>query len=131
MKSTVFKNAIMALIILGSSSLLYADVFDDVVNALKTQNAREVSKYLNSTVDLTINNQEGVCSKQQAEMMIKNFLAKYPAKNITIQHKGSSAQGAKYAIANYETEQTKFRVYIFLKMVGNQMLVHEMRIEKE
>lgn len=131
MKNSIIKSTLIAFTLLFTTNVLYADVFDDVVNGLKTQNAKEVAKYLNGNVDLTINNQEGVYSKQQAEMMIKNFLVQNPPKTVTVQHRGSSAQGAKYAIANYETEQGKFRVYIFMKMVGAQMLVHEMRIEKE
>lgn len=131
MKSLRFKQVVILLLLIGNAAIVQADVFDDVVNWLKALNAKEVSKYFNANVDLTINNQEGVYSKQQAEMMIKNFLAQHPPKNIVVQHRGASAQGAKYAIANYETEQGKFRVYIFMKMAGDQMLVHEMRIEKE
>ena len=90
-----------------------------------------MSKFFNNTVELTINDNEGVYSKQQAEMMVKNFLANNQPKNIVIQHRGSSGQSAKYAIANYETSQAKFRVYVFMKDSGGGMLVHEMRFEKE
>ena len=57
-----------------SASVVLADGFDEIVNALKSTNAKEVTKFLNSTVELTINDNEGVYSKQQAEIMIKNFL---------------------------------------------------------
>lgn len=114
-----------------STSAVWADGFDDIVTALKNSNAKEVSKFFNGNVELTINDNEGVYSKQQAEMMIKNFLVNNQPKNITIQHRGSSGQSAKYAIANYETAQGKFRVYIFMKDSGGGMLVHEMRFEKE
>lgn len=108
-----------------------ADSFDEVVNAIRTANAKEVAKWLNSNVELTVINTEGVYSKQQAEIIIKNFLTAHPPKNVTIQHKGSSTQGSKYAIANYESTQGKFRVYIFMKDSGTGSLVHELRFEKE
>ncbi len=114
-----------------STSAVWADSFDDIVTSLKNSNAKEVSKFFNSNVELTINDNEGVYSKQQAEMMLKNFLVNNQPKNITIQHRGSSGQSAKYAIANYETAQGKYRVYIFMKDSGSGMLVHEMRFEKE
>lgn len=130
MKNGLFKYMV-GVMLMFSASVVLADGFDEIVNALKSNNAKEVSRFLNSTVELTINDNEGVYSKQQAEMMIKNFLINNQPKNITIQHRGSSGQSAKYAIANYETAQGKFRVYIFMKDSGSGMLVHEMRFEKE
>jgi hypothetical protein len=109
----------------------YADTFDDVVVAIKGSNAKEVAKYFNSSVELTVLSNEGVYSKSQAEIILKNFLAANPPKNVTIQHKGSSAQGSKYAIAVYECQQGKYRAYIFMKDSGSGMLIHELRFEKE
>ena len=86
---------------------------------------------MNSNVELTLLDNEGMYSRQQAEMMIKNFFSQNPPKNVTIQHKGSAAQGAKYAIANYESNGIKYRAYIFMKDVGNGLLIHELRFEKE
>lgn len=108
-----------------------ADTFDDVVAAIKSANSKEVARYFNSSVELTVLNSEGVYSKQQAEIILKNFLAANPPKNVTVQHKGSSAQGSKYAIAVYECQQGKYRAYIFMKDSGAGMLIHELRFEKE
>lgn len=108
-----------------------ADTFDDVVNALKKANAKEVAQFFNSNVELTVLNTEGVYSKSQAEIIVRNFLNSNPPKNVTIQHRGSSAQGSKYAIANYECAQGKYRVYVFMKEGGGSMLIHELRFEKE
>lgn len=105
-----------------------ADVFDDVVTTIKTNNSDVVSKYLNTNVEITLLETESLCSKAQAEQMLKKFFDKYPSKTITIKHRGSSAQGAKYAIANYETASgVKFRLYIFMK----DNLIHELKVERE
>lgn len=108
-----------------------ADTFDEVAAAIKSANAAEVAKFFNSNVELTILASEGVYSKPQAEIIVKNFFSSNPPKSVVIQHKGSSAQGSKYAIANYETAQGKYRVYIFMKETGGKMLIHELRFEKE
>jgi thiamine pyrophosphokinase len=109
----------------------FGDTFDEVVAAIKSANAAEVSHYFNSSVELTIFASEGVYSKQQAEIIVKNFFASNPPKSVVIQHKGSSTQGSKYAIANYDCAQGKFRVYIFMKESAGKMLIHELRFEKE
>lgn len=123
------KNVLFILLLVAF--VVKADTFDDVVNALKQSNAKDVSKFFNSTVELTVVNTEGVYSKPQAEMILKDFFAANPPKTVTIQHRGSSSQGSKYAIANYTTAQGKYRVYIFMKESAGGMLIHELRFEKE
>lgn len=131
MKVIKMLRCLLFVMFMGLSTTLLADGFDDVVTAIKNSNAKEISKFLNTSVELTINNNEGVYSKQQAEMLLKKFFTQNAFKSITIQHRGSSAQGAKYAIADYETSQGKYRVYIFMKDAGNGLFVHELRFEKE
>ncbi len=118
-------------ILMLSALFVKADIFDDVANALKSGNAKEISKYFNANVELTILSDEGVYSKQQAELVLKDFLSHNTPKSVVIQHRGSSAQGAKYAIAVYECVQGKYRAYIFMKDSGNGMVIHELRIEKD
>ena len=127
MKKTLF----YVLLLLQLSAA--ADTFDEVVTALKSANSAQVAKYFNSNVELTILTSEGVYSKQQAEIILKNFMNSNPPKNVAIQHKGSSAQGqgSRYAIATYECAQGKYRVYIFMKESAGKMLIHELRFEKE
>lgn len=126
----LFKPVTFSLLMLVSMAAT-ADSFDDVVGAIKSSNAKEISRFLNSSVELTINNNPGVYSRQQAEIMLKNFFAQNTFRSISIQHRGSGQQGARYAIANYETSQGKYRVYIFMKDNGSGLLVHELRFEKE
>jgi hypothetical protein len=109
----------------------FADGFDDVVNALKNGNASAVGRFFNSNVELTLLENEGVYSKQQAEIMLKTFFNQHPAKNVSIQHRGASSQGARYAIAVYEASDGRFRAYIFMKDAGQGLLIHELRIERE
>jgi len=117
--------------ILFSTYLVSADTFDDVALAIKKSSTKEISKYFNSTVELTILENEGVYSKSQAEVILKNFLTQNPPINISINHRGSSAQGAKYAIAVYDCQKCKYRVYIFMKESPSGMMIQELRFEKE
>lgn len=123
---------ILTLLFVISATLVKADVFDEVINAFKTQNTKEVIKYLNSSVELTILDNDGVYSKQQAEIILKSFFNQNPPKTVTMQHRGSSGQGSKYGIAVYETNIAKYRIYVFIKEgASNTNMIHEMRIEKE
>lgn len=108
-----------------------ADTFDDVLAAMKTSNAKAVSTYFNTNIELTVPGSEGVYSKQQAEIILRSFFNQFPPTNITIQHKGSSGQSAQYVIAIYESAKSKYRAYIFMKDSGSGFKIHELRLEKE
>ncbi|MDP3929377.1 MAG: DUF4783 domain-containing protein [Bacteroidia bacterium] len=108
-----------------------ADSFDDMMMAMKNAQTTGITKFFSNSVELTLLENEGIYSKQQSEQMLKNFFAQHPPKNVNIQHKGSSAQGAKYAIITYEASNGRFRTYIFMKDNGQGLQVNEFRIERE
>jgi hypothetical protein len=102
-----------------------------MMQSMKSSQTIGLTKFFSSSVELTLLENEGIYSKQQSEQMIKNFFVQHPPKNVNLQHKGSSAQGAKYAIITYEASNGKFRVYIFMKDNGQGLQVNEFRIERE
>ena len=127
----MLKKSFLFIGVLFTTFLLMADNFDEVAAALKSGNAKQVSAFFNNNLALTIMNDEGTYSKQQAEVIMRNFFAQNPPKQVSIQHRGSSGQGAKYAVAIYECTNGKFRAYIFMKDAGNGLLIHELRIEND
>ena len=98
--------------------------------ASKAGNATELSKYLNSTVELLLLDKEDFYKKNVAETILKDFFASYPTKDFIIRHQGAK-NDAQYAIGNLYTEKGDFRVYFLLKKVGEELLIHTIRIEVE
>ena len=125
------KIALLLVTLISFSFLVKADPFDDMMQSMKSSQTIGLTKFFSSSVELTLLENEGIYSKQQSEQMIKNFFVQHPPKNVNLQHKGSSAQGAKYAIITYEASNGKFRVYIFMKDNGQGLQVNEVRIERE
>ncbi|HNR49531.1 MAG TPA: DUF4783 domain-containing protein [Bacteroidia bacterium] len=109
-----------------------ADVFDDIGSAIRTGDARQIARYFNNNVDLTVFNQEEVYSKAQAEMVLKDFFSKNSPKSFTIIHRGVSKEGARYAIGTLTTTQGQnIRTYFFFKESGGMAYIQELRFEKE
>ena len=98
--------------------------------AIKAGNAAELSKYMNSTVELLLLEKEDFYKKIVAETILKDFFNEYQAKDFVIRHQGAS-NDAQYAIGNLETEKGNFRVYFLLKKVGQELLIHQIRIEPD
>ncbi len=98
--------------------------------ALKAGNAAELSKYMNSTVEVLLLEKEDFYKKNAAEAILKDFFTEYRTKDFVIRHQGAR-NDAQYAIGNLETEKGNFRVYFLLKKVGNDLLIHQIRIESD
>jgi hypothetical protein len=98
--------------------------------AIKAGNATELSKYMNSTVELLLLDKEDFYKKNVAETILKDFFNEYHTKDFLIRHQGAR-NDAQYAIGNLETEKGSFRVYILLKKVGQELLIHIIRIEPD
>jgi hypothetical protein len=98
--------------------------------AIKAGNATELSKYMNSTVELLLLDKEDFYKKAVAETILKDFFSEYHAKDFIIRHQGAT-KDAQYAIGNLQTEKGNFRVYFLLKKVNEELLIHQIRIESD
>jgi hypothetical protein len=98
--------------------------------AFKAGNASELSKYINSTVELLLLDKEDFYKKNVAETILNDFFAKYKIKDFVIRHQGGF-NDAQYAIGNLKTEKGDFRVHFLLKKVDQELLIHQIRIEPD
>lgn len=107
-----------------------AKIPEGIAIAFKAGNAAELSKYMNSTIELLLLDKEDFYKKSVAETILKDFFAEYQTKDFTIRHQGAK-NDAEYAIGNLKTEKGDFRVYFLLKKVGQELLIHQVRIEAD
>ncbi len=128
MKTRTF---IVLFIISISSFAFTLDVIDDIASAIRSGNPKNISNYFIENVDLKVIEQEDVYSKQQAEMILKDFFGKHPVKSYTVAHKSEAKNGSQYVIGTLDTSNGKFRIYFLIKNTGAQTLIQQFRIETE
>lgn len=122
---------ILCFVLLGFSGFTprTQDVFDEMAHAFKTGNAHAVSIKLSDPVELDIEGTDEVYSRNQAEMILKDFMAKNPIKNVVIQHRGNSSGGARFANGIMETTKGNFRLHILARQTPTGLFASELRIE--
>jgi len=125
------RSIFLLLVIAAASFAFKADVTDDIAGAIRSGNPKNISKYFIDNIDLKIIEQEEVYSKQQAEMILKDFFSKHPVKAYTVAHKSEPKNGSQYMIGTLETANGKFRTYCLIKTTGSQTLIQQFRIETE
>ncbi len=107
-------------------------MISQVHEAIRQGNAAALSNFFHSRIDLELTGTDGNFSKDQAEMIMKDFFRKHPVKSYTIRHKGSSDDGSKYSIGLYESaEGSRFRVYVLLKQEDEGLRVHQLQFEED
>jgi hypothetical protein len=126
---------IIPVVILALSSLTaraqdQGKIPEGISIAIKAGNAAELSKYMNTTIELLLLDKEDFYKKNVAETILKDFFAEYHTKDFTIRHQGAK-NDAQYAIGNLKTEKGDFRVYFLLKKVDQELLIHQIRIESD
>jgi hypothetical protein len=109
-----------------------ADIYDELANAIRTGDAHQIAGYFDAKVNLALSNQEDVYSKAQAELLIKDFFSKNPAKSFTLVHKGSSKEGSLFAVGTLTcTNGKSFRVSFVMKSVKGTNTIQELRFENQ
>jgi hypothetical protein len=108
-----------------------SDIIADIEKAIQSGDAANVSKYFNSTIDLTVPGNDGTFSKTQAEMILKDFFTKNPIKSFSVNHKGSSNDGSQYGIGTYATNGISYRTYFLLKKVDQNFLIQKLEFDDQ
>lgn len=107
------------------------DIISQVKETIKAGSAKELSKYLNQTVDVTLNDGPQSYSKAQAEFVFRDFFKQHPPAEFTLIHQGTSKGGQIFGIGQYKSGSETYRVYMKIKAANNQQLVHEISFAKE
>lgn len=107
------------------------NVIAQVKEAIKTGSAKELSKYLNQTVDVTIEEKVENYSKAQAEFVLRDFFKAHSPNEFNIIHQGSSKGGQPFAIGQYKSGSDTYRVWMKIKTVEKEQLIQEISFVKE
>jgi hypothetical protein len=125
----LFISAALTLQAFGASA--QTDVIGQVKETIKAGSAKELSKYLFQTVDVTIEGNLQSYSKAQAEFVFRDFFKQHPPNEFSIIHQGSSKGGQPFAIGQYKSGADTYRVFMKIKVSNNQQLLHEISFSKE
>ena len=107
-----------------------AEIPDAVIDAIRTGNSSQLAAYFNPSLTLAILDKEDIYTRQQAELIMKDFFARNVPSSFTVLHKGGK-EGSQFAIGNLVTTGNVFRVTVYLKVKDNKSLIHQLRFEKD
>ncbi|MCK6617362.1 MAG: DUF4783 domain-containing protein [Cyclobacteriaceae bacterium] len=125
-------SILIIMMVIGSTSVAQpADVIAQITETIKAGSAKELTKFLNPTVDVTIEGKVENYSKAQAEFVLRDFFKAHPPSEFSIIHQGQSKGGQPFAIGQYKSQSEIYRVWMKLKTTDNQQVIQEISFVKQ
>lgn len=121
----------MLLLMRVSDASGQADIINQVKETIKAGSAKELAKYLNQTVYITIEGSAETYSKAQAEFVLRDFFKQHAPSEVSIIHQGSSKGGQPFAILQYKSGSDVYRLFMKIKTVNNAQLLDDIRFTRE
>ncbi len=126
------KRLLLSIVFIASISFfVFADIFSDINSSMKDGNFKLIASYFNTSIELNIPGADGLFSKAQAELLMKDFFTRNTPRKFVIKHNGDSQDGSKYFIGILETGSGNFRTYYYVKNNNGNYLIKELRIERD
>ena len=104
---------------------------DDITGAIRLGNANELSRYLDSRVDISLPEKSDTYSKIQAEMIIRDFFSTNGVQNFLIKHRSTVGGGSEFCVGVLQTHNGDYRTTLFIKQKGDKQLLQELRFQAQ
>lgn len=101
---------------------------DDVISALRSGNAQELSKYIDDNVEIALPDKSNMYSRAQAVMVLQDFFSNSGVKSFEVKHKGDNG-GSQFCIGTLNTKAGSFRTTVFMATRNGKQLVKEIRFQ--
>lgn len=109
-----------------------ANPLEDMVNAIKNNRVADMMKYFDNFVPVTINNVQAIYSRNQAEVVLKDFFDKNTPKGFNTMENGAPDNTSKFLIGNFDAVSgSKFSVYVLMKLKDGSYIVQDLKVNKE
>ncbi|MGN6399040.1 MAG: DUF4783 domain-containing protein [Flavisolibacter sp.] len=101
---------------------------DDVIKALRSGNATELSKYVDDNIEISVPDKSDSYSRAQAIMILQDFFTNNGVKNFEVTHKGDNG-GSQFCVGTLQTRSGNYRTIFFMKTKNGKQLVKEIRFQ--
>lgn len=126
MKSILGSSVVALALLLVSFRPTYT--LDDIAYAIRLGNAGQLSRFLDSRVDICLPEKTDSYSKIQAEMIIRDFFSTNGVRNFVVRKMGFSG-GSEYCVGVLQTRNGDYRTTLFTRQKGDKELLQELRFQ--
>jgi hypothetical protein len=117
-----------AALIFALSSFKPISGLDEVIGALRSGNATELSKYVDDNIEISLPDKSNAYSKTQAILVLQDFFNNNGVKGFELKHKGDNG-GSQFCIGTLQTRAGSYRTTVFMRTKNGKQVVKEIRFQ--
>ncbi len=97
---------------------------DPIISAIQDGSSSELARFFNPTISLNINGQQGEYSRNQAEIVLKDFFKKNPPLDFSLVFKNENQSSVSTYIGEYASGQSSYKVFIKVSQVESSFRIY-------
>ena len=97
---------------------------DPIITAIQGGSSSELARFFNPTISLNINGQQGEYSRNQAEIVLKDFFKKNPPLEFSLVFKNENQNSVSTYIGEYASGQSSYKVFIKVSQVESSFRIY-------
>jgi hypothetical protein len=102
---------------------------DEVISALNSGNATELSRYVDDNIEIGLPDKTDTYSRAQALMIFRDFFASNGVRSFQVKHQGDNG-GRQFCIGTLTTRTGPYRTTVFMTTKNGKQLVKEIRFQE-
>ncbi|WP_086540271.1 DUF4783 domain-containing protein [Algoriphagus antarcticus] len=103
---------------------------DTVISAIDNGSSSELAKYFDSSISLNVNGSQGDYSKNQAELVLKDFFKKNPSLGFSLVFHSENNPSLSSYIGDYQTAEALFKVFIKVSQQASDFKIYSLEFVK-
>ena len=103
---------------------------DTVVSAIENGSSSDLAKYFDSSISLNINGLQGDYSKNQAELVLRDFFKKNPPQGFSLVFRSENNPSLSSYIGDYQTAQGVFKAFIKISQQTSDFKIYSLEFVK-
>lgn len=103
---------------------------ETVISAIDNGSSSELANYFDSSISLNINGLQGDYSKNQAELVLKDFFRKNPPMGFSLVFRSENNPSLSSYIGDYQSAQGLFKVFIKVSQQAADFKIYSLEFVK-
>ncbi len=104
--------------------------YTKIEQAFKTNQAKEIVSYGKEKILINVLGKEGVYSKSQANLVLRDFFHRKPGNQFQFHFKSKESTDGSFAIGKYISNGEEFRITIHFNKIGEKFMIESLTIER-
>lgn len=122
-------NLILTLFLWLSSPSLEENI-EPIIAALESGSSSELARFFDSSISMNVNGQQGEYSKNQAEIVLKDFFKKNPSRGFSLVFQNENPGSLSTYIGEYSSDPGKFQVFIKVSQNSKSIRIYSLDFVK-